>query len=93
VNTWKAVYRWVLQQLYTRNAALFATLPDRPIAMTRRNHVLFSRDGKGMLSPIEVMGVYAESNYSANDLRDRMGELFEIFGVDAAGLTVQLRGE
>ena len=93
VNTWKAVYRWVLQQLYTRNTALFATLPDRPIAMTRRNRILFSRDGKGMLSPIEVMGVYAESNYSANDLRDRMGELFEIFGVDGAGFSVQLRGE
>jgi hypothetical protein len=93
LNTWKAVYRWVLLQLHASDAALFQTLPDRPIAVSRRERVLFARTGEEMWSPIEVMGVHVETNYSANDIRERIVELLEIFQLALDGFTVYLRAD
>lgn len=90
-NTWKAIYRWLLQTLAQEHADTFQTLLDSDIAMSSRGNRYISRQKSDVRNPIEIAGLYFEANYSANDMRDRMIEILREFGYDLNDVQIYLR--
>jgi len=92
IKTWRGIYRAVCRHLATADPRLFAALPDDPDFVSKQGHRAFSRQPGDLRLAIEFpQGVYAEGNYSANDIRDRIRLLLTKFDVDPASLVLYLR--
>lgn len=90
-NTWKATYRWLLQQLHHEDPVAFDQLIDADFALTIRGNRYVSREKKDVRSPITVGDLYFESNLSANDIRNKMIEVLHAMGRSIDEVTIYLR--
>jgi hypothetical protein len=71
LTTWQRVYELVCQQLLRRDPLRGRSLVDHPDFISNRGHHSFSRDPAPLRKALEVeSGLYAESNRSANGIRD-----------------------
>jgi len=66
---------------------------EQVLSLRGRKRAYFSRVPNEMLEPREVpgSGIYAETNLSANTIRDRCRDLLNLFGYSADDLQVELR--
>ncbi len=76
-NTWKGIYRWLLQTLAAEHPDAFQQLVDSDIALTSRGNRSIARNKADVRSYIEVAGLYFEANLSANFIRDKMTEVLQ----------------
>lgn len=90
-NTWKATYRWWLQQLHHEDPVAFDQLIDADFALTIRGNRYVSREKKDVRSPITVGDLYFESNFSANDIRNKMKEVLHALDRSTDEVTIYLR--
>lgn len=90
-NTWKATYRWLLQQLAEEDPVQFDALVDADFAMTAQGNRYVSREKKDVRSAITVGDLFFESNFSANDIRDKMKEVLHAMGRSSDEVTIYLR--
>jgi|SRR5690625_7309186 len=90
-NTWKATYRWLLQQLHNEDPNAFDQLIDADFALTVRGNRYVSREKKDVRNPITVGDLYFESNLSANDIRNKMKEVLHAMERSSDEVTIYLR--
>ncbi len=66
---------------------------EQVLSLRGRKRAYFSRAPNEMLEPREIpgSGIYAETNLSANTIRDRCRDLLNLFGYSADDLQVELR--
>jgi hypothetical protein len=92
LNTWRRLFEFVCHYLAHKNPDLFLTLPDHPKFKTRRGTVGFSRIPQELrISSALSFGIYVEVNASANQFRDYLKILFEIFNLESSELRIYLR--
>lgn len=92
VVTWKRLYSHVCKYLAQKDAARFNQLPGAPTFTSNRGNSSFSPNPRSLLSPLQITDkVYAETNYSANHLRDHIKELLIYFSIPLTECTVYLR--
>ncbi len=92
LNTWRRLFEFICQHLAQRDPELFATLPDHPKFKTRRGNVSFSRNPQDLRIASELpLGIYVEVNAAANQFRDYLKILIEIFNLERQELRIYLR--
>lgn len=92
VVTWKRMYSHVCKYLAQKDISKFKQLPVSPSFVSTRGNSCFSSKPDSLRSPMKIIdGVYAETNYSANHLRDRIKELLQYFRIPLTECTVYLR--
>jgi len=92
ITTWQRLYELVLKQLWQRDSARFQSLLEDPDFLSNRGHPTFCRDPQRLRLPMLVAeNVYAESNLSANGIRDHLRRALEAFGIPAEDFSVFLR--
>ena len=91
-NTWSQVYQTLCRHLSTLKSAVFDGLPDNPEFTSKKGNKYFSRQGGDLRIPREFgRGVLAETNLSANQIRDNMRRLIETFGFPQTAFVVYFR--
>ena len=91
-NTWSQVYETRCRQLATLKLPVFDALPDNPDFTSRKHNKYFSRQAGDLRVPRDFgRGVLAETNLSANQIRDNIRLLLETFGLEASSFSVYLR--
>lgn len=92
VATWSRVFLLICQELHRRDPARFFQLPENPDYIGNRGNPLFTRDRGRHRKPQEVTrGLYVETNFSANGLRDLVGKLLATFGIPRERVQFYLR--
>jgi hypothetical protein len=92
LNTWRRLFEFICCYLAQRDPDLFATLPDDLKFKTRRGGVSFSRSPQDLRSASALpLGIYVEVNVAANQFRDYLRILFEIFNLERQELRIYLR--
>jgi len=92
VTTWKKLYLLFLEFMQKRDPALFATLPQNDKFISKRGKPLFSPDHSSLRSAEKVAdGIYAEVNLSANNLRDNLHDILDLYGIDPQEMKIYLR--
>ena len=92
LRTWTDLYEQVCTVLGHHDAEWFALLPEMERFHTKRGNQHFANDPKQLREPRDIgHGVYAETHFSANTLRDRMRELLDAFELSPDALTIYLR--
>lgn len=92
VVTWKRLYAYVCKYLAQKDAAKFDQLPGAPLFTSNRGNSSFSPSAKSLRSPLIITNkVYAETNFSANHLRDHIKDLLTYFSIQLTECTVYLR--
>ena len=89
VRTWKDVLVGLCGDLYKVHSADF----DRVLILRGRKQAFFSRDPREMLSPREIpgAGIYAETNFSADNIMDRCYDVLAVFGHSEDEFQVEAR--
>ncbi len=91
-TTWQQVYETVCRHLAARSRTLFESLPDNPAFTSNHGNKYFARELTGLrLGRDFGGGVLAETNLSANQIRDMIKLLLETFGVPIKSFAVFLR--
>lgn len=91
-RTWQGLYQVFCQQLADRDPARFAGLDKSGRFWRRGGGSLFSRDQSKLRTPLQVTTeVYAEGNLAANQMRNIMRRLLEVFGLEEAEMKLYLR--
>jgi len=92
LTTWQRVYKLVCQQLLHRDAQRMRSLVENPDFISNRGHHSFSRDPLPLTRALEIEpGLFAESNLSANGIRDMIRELLEAFEIPKDEMKIYLR--
>lgn len=92
LTTWQRVYKLVCQQLLRRDAQRMRSLVENPDFISNRGHHSFSRDPLPLTRALEIEpGLFAESNLSANGIRDMIRELLEAFEIPKDEMKIYLR--
>lgn len=82
LTTWQRVYELVCQQLLRRDPQRLRSLVDHPDFVSNRGHHSFTHDPASLRKALEVeTGLYAESNLSANGIRDMVRQLLDVFEI------------
>ena len=91
-TTWIDLYENFCYALRERDAPRFDSIPDRREIISTQGNPYFSRDSSRLRSPLNVAeGIYAESNLSANLIRDNIQRLLRIFEIPEEELKIYLR--
>ena len=88
-STFKEIYLGLCREMATRHADSF----DRVLALRGRERTYFSGSGAEMTHPQRVEGtnIFAETNFSAQNIMDRCRELVKLFGYGPESLVVDTR--
>jgi hypothetical protein len=91
-NTWSQVYQTLCRHLATQKPAVFDALPDNPDFTSTKGNKSFSRQASDLRTPQDFgRGVLAETNLSANQIRDNIKRVLSAFGLQQNALSVYLR--
>ncbi len=91
-NTWSQVHETLCRYLATLKPAVFSTLPTNPDFTSSKGNRYFSRDAADLRLPKDFGGgILAETNLSANQIRDNMRRLLLAFGLPRKAFIVYLR--
>jgi hypothetical protein len=91
-NTWSQVYTSVCKHLAKKFPDLFDGLPDNPNFTSTQGNRYFTRSAQQLRVGKDVgMGVYAEFNLNANQLRDAIKDLLDYFKVSHDHFKAYLR--
>ncbi|GMV65727.1 MAG: hypothetical protein AMXMBFR75_15250 [Candidatus Hinthialibacteria bacterium] len=92
IVTWRRVYELFLKQLAAKSPDTFTALCENPDYHSNRGNPTFSQDPLKLRSAMPVTdGIHAESNLSANSIRDLMKRLLETFGIPETEVKIYLR--
>lgn len=92
VVTWKRLYLELAVLLKDTDQKRFATLPNNPKFVTSQNNPFFSTNPDELRSANLVAdGIYAETNLSANRIKECMRRLLIEFGIDPSEMRIYLR--
>jgi hypothetical protein len=73
-HTWSQVYETLCRHLAKLKPAVFDQLPDNPDFISSRGNRSFSRQRDDLRAAADFgRGVFAETNLSANQIRDNIG--------------------
>jgi uncharacterized membrane-anchored protein YhcB (DUF1043 family) len=91
-NTWSQVYETLCRHLASLQPEVFDTLPTNPDFVSNRGNKYFSRQAADLRVPRDYgRGVLAETNLSANQIRDNIKRLLPAFGLPERTFCVYLR--
>jgi len=91
-NTWSQVYETLCRHLAALKPAVFDNLPDNPDFTSTKNNRYFSREASDLRIARDFgRGVFAETNLSANQIRDNIKRLLSAFGLSESTFVVYLR--
>lgn len=91
-NTWSQVYTSVCKHLAKKSPEMFDKLPENPDFISNQGNRSFSRSIQQLRVGKDVgMGIYAEFNLNANQLRDAIKDLLTYFKVSHENFTAYLR--
>jgi len=91
-NTWSQVYETLCRHLATLKPAVFDALPENPDFISNRGNRYFSRQPQDLRSPSDYgREFFAETNLSANQIRDTIARLLGAFGLLERAFAVYLR--
>ena len=92
ITTWQRLYELVCRQLFERDAAKFRGLCGHPDFTTSRGNHSFTNEPTRLRKALEVgAGLYAESNLSANGIRDMLRRVLTAFEMPTDQFLVFLR--
>ncbi|AWV91038.1 hypothetical protein [Bradymonas sediminis] len=92
LRTWRAVYEHACHMLVRLQGEAFKRVTVADEFATNRGNRIFADTGENMRLGVEISpGLFAEMNFSANDIRDRIKELLTFFGYDWGLFIVYLR--
>ncbi len=90
--TWAQVYETFCRHLASVNPSAFEGLPSNPRFLSTHDKRYFSRDPSELRVPRDVGGgVFAETNLSADRIRESIKRLLEEFGLEMKQFEVYLR--
>ncbi len=90
--TWKQLYHLVCSYLAERESAQFAGLCENKVFISSQGNHAFAHTSYGLREPQQIIeGVYAETNLSANSVRDSIEKLLHEFSYDPARFKIYLR--
>lgn len=91
-NTWSQVYETLCRHLSSLKSSVFNDLPINPEFVSSKNNKYFSRQAAELRKASDYgHGVYAETNLSANQIRDNIKRLMSTFGFPEKAFKVYLR--
>ena len=91
-DTWRDLYLSLLAYLRQKHTNLFLEIAQADDFISKRGNHSFSTDPGALRVPVEVgEGVHAETNLSANSIRDSIRRLLPFFGYGDDEMTVYLR--
>jgi hypothetical protein len=91
-NTWSQVYETLCRHLAAVKAEVFDALPMHPDFVSNRGNRYFSRQAADLRVPRDFgRGILAETNLSANQIRDNIKRLLSAFGLPEKAFRVYLR--
>ncbi|MCP4408315.1 MAG: hypothetical protein GY807_11245 [Gammaproteobacteria bacterium] len=91
-NTWSQVYETLCRHLSSLKPTVFKALPDNLGFESRKGNKYFSRQVSDLrLARDYGHGVLAETNLSANQIRDSIKRLLSTFDLSEDMFTVYLR--
>lgn len=89
---WKSFYGVVCRHLSAKDPARFRALLDAPEFVTTYGNPAFAVDPKKLRTPLEIVdGIYAETHFSANAIRDNFIRLLTYFQIDPSEMVIYLR--
>ncbi len=92
ILTWKHLYEAVCRILADLDPDRWAALPDNSNFTSSQNRKAFSHSESDLRGPLPtIRGIFPESHYSANSIRDNMVKLLREFGVNHDELKIYLR--
>jgi len=92
ITTWQRLYELVLRQVFDEDPERFGTLFGHPDFTSNRGNITFTQDPQRLRKSMEIHdGVFAESNLSANGIRDILRRVVENFGIPTDQLLIFLR--
>jgi hypothetical protein len=92
ITTWQRLYELVLKQLWRRDPARFHTLCDHPDFISNRGHHTFCLDSQHLRQSLPIAdNLFAESNLSANGIRDVLRRVLEAFAISSQDFSIFLR--
>ena len=92
VATWSRVFLLICRELHRRDPLRFEHLPENPDYISNRGHHLFTHDPTHPRKPQEIApGLFAETNLSANGLRDVVRKLLATCEIPKDRLQLFLR--
>lgn len=89
-NTWKATYRWLLQQLHNDDPDAFDQLVNADFAATTRGKSI-SRAKEDLYNPVKVGNLFFEANLPADRMCRRMSQVLHAMGRSIDEVTIYLR--
>lgn len=91
-NTWSQVYETLCRHLGALRPAIFDALPNNLDFVSSKGNKYFSRTAADLRIPRDYgRGVLAETNLSANQIRDNIKRLLTAFGLPQDAFVVYLR--
>jgi hypothetical protein len=91
-TTWIEVYHDLACALRDSNPQLFETLPDRHDLISAQGNRYMARDTSQLRVAMKLTeSVFAESNLSANLIRDNIARLLRVFSVQDSEVEIYLR--
>ena len=91
-HTWSQVYETLCRHLALLNPLVFDGLATNANFLSSKGNRYFSRNKKDLRTPRDFgRGVLAETNLSANQIRDNINRLLNTFGLPASSFVAYLR--
>lgn len=91
-STWSQVYETLCRHLSSINTSVFEALPTNPAFVSNRGKKSFSRSPSDLRIPQDFgRGVLAETNLSANQIRDSIKRILAAFALAEKEFVVYLR--
>lgn len=91
-NTWSLIYISVCKHVARKSPAVFQNLPENPDFVSSRGNRYFSKAEDDLRYGREIgMGIFAEFNLSANQIRDAIKNLLYHFSIPHDQFVVYLR--
>ena len=88
----KRLSELVLRQVFDEDPERFGTLCGHPDFTSNRGNITFTQDPQRLRKSMQIHdGVFAESNLSANGIRDILRRVLENFGIPTDQLLIFLR--
>ena len=92
ITTWQRVYELVCQQLLRRDPQRMRSLVEHSDFISNRGHRSFTHDRASLRKALEIEdGLYAESNLSADGIRDMIRQLLTAFELPKEEMKIFLR--
>ncbi len=91
-NTWSHVYISVCKHLAKKSPTIFEKLPEHPDFISTHGNPSFSKSKKGLRNGRSISkGIYAESNLTANQIRDLIEALLKFFQIPSEDFIAYFR--